>query len=292
MKSRIIYALMTESGMDETEFIKQVRTFEEIKRMGFEAAVVYKTLETHPQKEVSDHLLSKNDLETLEKFGFRTRVQPEGSLGVGSAIKDAIKFAYELSDSEQDVIVYIEPDKFGVVKDTIKIVEPILSGRAELVIPRRSQRSFATYPKFQQFTEKELGTPIWNKALGKETDLYFSVHAYSRKIAPIFFNYPGDTWTVHYSPILLINPELIDSSIIIDGYNFPKEDFQQEDGNREIQLYRCKQVRQCTIEPLKRLKRLSAPLNKLEKTILKLEDKIRKGSLSDKDLVKFPRYKS
>jgi hypothetical protein len=81
---KIICATMTESGND---FEKHLHTFEEIKRLGYNLALVYRTKTTHPDAIYDGHRLNEEDLEKVKKIVINHRPQLPNSLGVGNAIK-------------------------------------------------------------------------------------------------------------------------------------------------------------------------------------------------------------
>lgn len=63
------------------------------------------------------------------------------------------------------IIVWTEPEKTDIVAKNIKELSmPILRAEADIVIPRRTEKTFATYPGFQVESEKRLNKD-WNNVL-------------------------------------------------------------------------------------------------------------------------------
>ena len=77
--------------------------------------------------------------------------------------RHAIKVAAKLAGVE--IIVLTDPEKVSLLDSLPEMVAPIVSGKAEIVIPRRQERLFKlTYPEYMYHSERE-GNKIFNEAL-------------------------------------------------------------------------------------------------------------------------------
>lgn len=96
------------------------------------------------------------------------------------------------------VIVISESEKVSIVTDCIpQIVEPIINGQADIVVPKREQGLFkSTYPEYMFESETE-GNKIYNEILtsndllkqrSEDFDMFFGPRAFhnDRKIVSIF----------------------------------------------------------------------------------------------------------
>ncbi|MFZ5933169.1 MAG: hypothetical protein ACOYT7_03805 [Patescibacteria group bacterium] len=79
------------------------------------------------------------------------------------------------------VICWTEPEKVSLVKDCLpQAAAPILNGEADVVVPKRDEEAFKTYPAFQVSYEKRANL-LWNKLLrskgllsgDQELDVFF-----------------------------------------------------------------------------------------------------------------------
>jgi hypothetical protein len=84
--------------------------------------------------------------------------------GRGVNKRQAIRYVSKIADVK--VIVLTEPEKLSLLTDCLEqIVSPILSGNADIVVPRRRDDLFkASYPAYMYQSEVE-GNKIYNEAL-------------------------------------------------------------------------------------------------------------------------------
>lgn len=96
------------------------------------------------------------------------------------------------------IIVLTEPEKVSLIEDCIPLIsEPILSGNADIVVPKRNDELFKkTYPSFQYESEVE-GNRTYNEELrshklidinDEDFDMFFGPRAFSntKKIISLF----------------------------------------------------------------------------------------------------------
>lgn len=83
--------------------------------------------------------------------------------GMSPGRRQAFREASNLSEAK--VICWTEPEKISIVKDCLPdAITPILLNDADIVVPKRNDASFSTYPKYQAKIEKQ-ANGLWNKIL-------------------------------------------------------------------------------------------------------------------------------
>lgn len=84
--------------------------------------------------------------ENLEQVG--AHVYTEVDRGMSGSRRQALTEASRVPGSK--VLAWIEPEKVSLVRDALpQAAEPLLQGKADIVVPARNDQAFATYP-FQQ----------------------------------------------------------------------------------------------------------------------------------------------
>ncbi len=176
MKSdKIIVATITWDGGDSSEGGKIIKTVRELIKYNHDAIAV-------------DGGSSKETIGGMRKSG--VKIYRQKGKGIGSAMKESIKHAY---DAGADVIVYMESDKYAYPREIGKTIMPILDGKADLVVPCRSVKSFLTYPPFQILTESIINASL-SLILNGFADYTYGPRAFSRKAAPYFFESEYSDW--------------------------------------------------------------------------------------------------
>lgn len=106
------------------------------------------------------------------------------------------------------VIVLTEPEKTSLIEDCMSfIIDPILKGRADIVIPKRNEELFKkTYPSFQYESETE-GNRTYNEEL----------------IAHKLIALDGNSLDMFFGPIVFVNNEKI-FSLFVKRYHFTPND--------------------------------------------------------------------
>lgn len=122
--------------------------------------------------------------------------------GFGSAIRQAIAEAASMI-GDDDIIAWQEPEKVDLVRWYNVLTEPIESGRADIVMPKRTEASHATYPIEQIFAEKFANQHAWllsNKTM--KLDWWFGPKMFRKNIVPFFLAYQGSSWDSLLVPII------------------------------------------------------------------------------------------
>ena len=110
-----------------------------------------------------------------QKLGdLKIRVFSEEKGGMSTGRQQGFREASLLSYAENgkqklvEAICWLEPEKISIISDCLsKAVEPILSGQADIVIPKRRINEFEeTYPDYQVKYERD-SNRLWNQMLRK-----------------------------------------------------------------------------------------------------------------------------
>lgn len=124
---------------------------------------------------------------TLNGLGITFQMQREKG-PAGPARRQALEFAQNLRGAR--VLCQTEPEKVSVIFDCLGLASiPILEDEADIVIPRRDEASFSTYPEYQAKSEKRANR-LYNKILrahgllGKndpDLDFWFGLRVFANK---------------------------------------------------------------------------------------------------------------
>ena len=147
--------------------------------------------------------------------------------GKGGALRQAIKCASSWLDTQtintatlfspptttNTAIMYMEPEKVDLLNHIHSIVEPILSGYYDVVVPTRNEELFrTTYPK-EQYHSEMFGNMHFNN-LAKhvtgfqggwgekpiELDWLFGPFAFHTRHTDSWLNYTGTSWDARMIP--------------------------------------------------------------------------------------------
>lgn len=76
-------------------------------------------------------------------------------------------FSISASNSKCKYICWLEPEKVSIVKDCLpQAIYLISTGDADIIVPKRDEKSFSTYPDYQVAYEKKANS-MWNRLLRK-----------------------------------------------------------------------------------------------------------------------------
>lgn len=138
--------------------------------------------------------------ELISKFkDLGAKVYKSKSKGMGNGKREAIKIAFDL---KKEVIVLMESEKTDYVSGIIKTVEPIQTGAADLVVPKR--KSLVSYPLVQQHSEALINFFV-RELTGLNLDMSFGPRTFKRELCSYFLDYKGeygDKWDSLYIPVL------------------------------------------------------------------------------------------
>ncbi len=186
--------------------------------------------------------------EELRRIG--GRVEQELKPGMGPARRQAIALAMELA-GPQGAVCFMEPEKGPLIPHLAQCFEPILTDKADIVIPCRSARSMRSYPKLQQLNEP-FGNYSFAMATGRDDlDMFFGPRVFGARALDLFLKERpripgGNSWgTTHYPVIEAIARGLRVLPIQVD-YIHPREQTEVED-NPTFYLKRIEQVHQLSL---------------------------------------------
>jgi len=119
---------------------------------------------------------------------------------MGPGRRQAIAKGFEITGGR--VSCYIEPEKHPLLPWVDKCFGPVLSGEADLVIPRRISHS--TYPTAQQLSEP-LGNLHFKQATGLDLDMWFGPRFFNAIAGKYFLEYDdmyGGSWDPTHIPVI------------------------------------------------------------------------------------------
>ncbi|MEK7616918.1 MAG: hypothetical protein AAB414_02600 [Patescibacteria group bacterium] len=104
---------------------------------------------------ISDGGSSEGFLTKISSLGYKIYTQKKGGLSAGR--RQALTQASLKKDSL--AIVLFEPEKVSFIKEClIKLVQSIIESQADMVIPKRDEESFLSYPYYQASSERLLNS--------------------------------------------------------------------------------------------------------------------------------------
>ncbi len=162
---------------------------------------------------------------------------------MGPGRREAFFHATELADANSiEHIVWTEPEKADLIRFVSQIVEPIDAVRSPIVIPKRSELAWSSWPAFQRKSEEEANA-VYNEVFGtKGFDPMFGPVAFHVLVAETFiraYPHPADYMDVvpdmyiqHYAPVFwkVLHPDSAVLSVEID-MQYPREQREQEEGS-------------------------------------------------------------
>jgi len=103
-------------------------------------------------------------IDKLKESGVITEIETEH--GMSGSRRQAMRRGNKLERTK--VIAWVEPEKVSFAKDCLTTAaDPILDGRADIVIPKRDEEAWATYPPYQVDFEKR-ANKLWNQILREQ----------------------------------------------------------------------------------------------------------------------------
>jgi hypothetical protein len=153
--------------------------------------------------------------------------------GMGQSRRECI---YAGLNTEAEIIVWLEPEKYTLVPLLEPCIYPVLCGEASVVIPRR--RNLDSYPQYQQWSEYAGNWSLGNITGRPDLDFYNGPRVMSRNTASILMSYNanflskhsyGDNWEILFIPILwLLKCGPVVKSVTVD-YIHPIEQLVEDD---------------------------------------------------------------
>lgn len=170
--------------------------------------------------------------------------------GKGGSLRQAILKATEWFeendvDANEAAICFTEPEKVDLINHVHDIVEPLLGGRADVIVPTRNDELFReTYP-MEQYHSESFGNMHFN-LLAREIegfkeqevsgaaklDWLFGPFAFKANLASSWLNYPGTSWDAQMVPYVrgVRNHNWRIMPVAV-GFSHSKEMKEQEEGD-------------------------------------------------------------
>jgi len=210
---------------------------EDIIRIELAKQTIRQATENHPVI-VVDNNSPEEFLREIDRYGANiyTQIKP----GMGNSRRQAIQAAFYLGT---EIIAWTEPEKVDYIRFIQSTAEPILEGRADIIIPRR--KSLESYPLFQQLTE-EVGNVVWERLTKTDLDMWFGPRTWRRELTNYFLDYEGDSWDSIFIPVMNAIIDRKNVSEVTVNYKHPPEQRDIEDNNPEFYLKRADQLKTLT----------------------------------------------
>ncbi len=130
----------------------------------------------------------------LSKIGAKVHRQA-GEKGMGNQKRKLFRMVVN-DDSKANIFLWTEPEKADLIRWIPQIVAPIQRGEADLVIPSRTQASYASYPAFQVESERQINA-VFAEVTGKNFDVAFGPVVFGRRVLSYFAEcYPAKRFGV------------------------------------------------------------------------------------------------
>lgn len=179
--------------------------------------------------------------ETLKSLG--ANVFPQLHNGMGAGRREAFFHAVEIGEKEGVYhFLWTEPEKVDLIRFVGTIMLCLDETGAMIVIPKRSEIAWSSWPTFQRESE-EKANEVYNEVFGSEGfdpmfgPVAFHIHAsvvFIRAYCPptAYENMVPDTYIQHYAPILLagVDREVTIAYVTID-MQYPSEQRAEEEGS-------------------------------------------------------------
>ncbi len=191
----VFVAITMSKSVEDIRFQRALKSVGKAREFGYPFIIV----DGSPAPEAADMLRDRGAI-----------VYRQQTKGMGPARREAVFYALEHCKMLGiKVIQFTEPEKDDYIRFASNTAEPILSGRAEIVLSRRTVASCKTYPLFQQEQEiimlaayaKALRMPEANSYLGPIAFSVVTAGKYVLLQNPLEYGIE-DTYVQTYAPIL------------------------------------------------------------------------------------------
>lgn len=173
-------------------------------------------------------------VDNSDNFSVEDKLQIAGAVvyreekpGMGNSRRQVFKRAEKMT-RQDDIIVWMEPEKTPIVPYLRKMAETLINQKADLLIPRR--KSLESYPLLQQHFEY-LNNLAFYLLTGLNFDYCSGVRVFKKYITKYFLEYDGkygDLWEILLIPIVRLckdGKKIIEVEV---DYIHPKKQTAQE----------------------------------------------------------------
>ena len=186
------------------------------------------------------------------------RIEDEKERGMGAGRRQAMRMASFIATerasfspgfTDGGVVLWMEPEKTGLVPFIADIVRPLERHEADLVLPAR--RSMASYPVEQEYAER-LGNKAFTDLTGHALDAWFGPRAIRPAALKFFLDYDGksadgkeeygDKWDSIFVPVLRAIADGLTVTSVDVGYIHPAQQKLDEEGNIDMLIKRIAQL--------------------------------------------------
>ncbi len=155
--------------------------------------------------------------------------------GMGASRRETLRHA--LAISTNDVIVWLEPEKYPIVSLLQPAIDMVRYGGYDLVVPRR--RNLDGYPVYQQLSELRANWELGDITGRHDLDLMIGPRVFSRRAATLFESYVGatpetDRWEILFIPVLWAIHHGMKTGSCLVNYVHPPEQTAAEEGDAEM----------------------------------------------------------
>lgn len=171
--------------------------------------------------------------QALAKIGASVQAQTVPGMGNGR------RQLFCLATGQRGFFLWVEPEKVDLIRSIPKIVVPLEHGEADIVIPSRTQRSWASYPEFQVASEQKANN-AYSKVVGKPFDPMFGPVAFGSNVAEYFATCnpalqfgATDGYIQHFAPLVAMKEGRKIISVPVDFYYLPAQRVEEETGLRD-----------------------------------------------------------
>lgn len=186
--------------------------------------------------------------ETLRGLG--AQVFPQLHKGMGPGRREAFFHSYEIAIQDKiEVILWTEPEKVDLVRWIGKITQPINNRHAPIVIPKRSEKAWETWPAFQRQSEQRANR-VYKESFNFDEDLdpmFGPVAFHISRAVDFMMCHMGnagdeipDTYIQHYAPLIAHHTGSHIASVEIDMVYPPEQRAEEEGSANEAMLAKRK----------------------------------------------------
>lgn len=170
--------------------------------------------------------------------------------GMGSSRRQVI-LTCEFYSAErlgaEPIILWLEPEKYDLIRFIPEIVKPITEGKAKIVYPSRTDASWATYPEYQIISEKAANA-VYEQVTGRKIDVMFGPVAFSPSEVKWFFTYEAekfglsDRWDSHHIPPMQAIASGVKVETVPVDFIYPPEQKRIEENDEAMRAKREQQL--------------------------------------------------
>lgn len=159
--------------------------------------------------------------------------------GMGASRRQLFKYAIDLSGQSDGTFLWTEPEKVDLIRLIPKIVRLVESGEAHIVLPLRTDKSWASYPDFQVKSEQE-ANGVYQEVTGEDFDAMFGPVAFDNFVASYFAECnpadqfgAADNYIQHYAVLNAMAEGFKATYVPVDFYYPP---IQQDEEHNDLRV--------------------------------------------------------